>query len=156
MRLNGRIAIITGAARGIGAAFAATHVREGATVSIADIDLVRAGQTAKATAISPAQSAGLDFIKHDINVSAIAPGVVDGEHWEGVDALFAKYENLPLGEKKRQVAAGVPYGRLGAPEDLAGMAVFGIGRKQLYRCPDIQCRRRAMDELRERKCIWKN
>ena len=233
MRLKGKSAIITGAARGIGAAFAAAYVREGATVAIADIDMVRAEQTAKAigpsafairldvtdqasidnavsevekrsggidilinnaalfdmapiveitrasydrlfsinvagtfftlqavarsmikhkrkgkiinmasqagrrgealvavycatkaTVISLTQSAGLDLIKHGINVNAIAPGVVEGEHWEGVDALFAKYENLAIGEKKKQVAAGVPYGRMGTPEDLVGMAVF--------------------------------
>ena len=47
MRLKGKSAIITGAARGIGAAFAAAYVREGATVAIADIDMVRAEQTAK-------------------------------------------------------------------------------------------------------------
>ena len=57
----------------------------------------------KAAVISLTQSAGLDLIKHGINVNAIAPGVVDGEHWDGVDALFAKYENRPLGEKKRLV-----------------------------------------------------
>ena len=79
---------------------------------------------AKAAIISLTQSAGLDLIKHGINVNAIAPGVVDGEHWAGVDALFAKYENLAIGEKKKQVAAGVPYGRMGTPEDLVGMAVF--------------------------------
>ena len=233
MRLKGKSAIITGAARGIGAAFAAAYVREGATVAIADIDMVRAEQTAKAigasafairldvtdqvsidsavaevekrcggidilinkaalfdmapsveitrasydrlfsinvagtfftlqavarsmiknkrkgkiinmasqagrrgealvavycatkaTIISLTQSAGLDLIKHGINVNAIAPGVVDGEHWTGVDALFAKYENLAIGEKKKQVAAGVPYGRMGTPEDLVGMAIF--------------------------------
>ena len=45
----------------------------------------------KAAVISLTQSAGLDLIKHRINVNAIAPGVVDGEHWDGVDALFAKY-----------------------------------------------------------------
>jgi len=233
MRLKGKSAIITGAARGIGAAFAAAYVAEGATVAIADIDIVRAEQTAKAigpsayairldvtdkssidnaiaevekrcggidilinnaalfdmapiveitrasydrlfsinvagtfftlqavarsmirnkrkgkiinmasqagrrgealvavycatkaTIISLTQSAGLDLIKHGINVNAIAPGVVDGEHWAGVDALFAKYENLAIGEKKKQVAAGVPYGRMGTAEDLVGMAVF--------------------------------
>lgn len=233
MRLKGKSAIITGAARGIGAAFAAAYVREGATVAIGDIDMVHAEQTAKAigpsafairldvtdqasidsavaevekrcggidilinnaalfdmapiveitrasydrlfsinvagtfftlqavarsmikskrkgkiinmasqagrrgealvavycatkaTIISLTQSAGLDLIKHGINVNAIAPGVVDGEHWAGVDALFAKYENLAIGEKKKQVAAGVPYGRMGTPEDLVGMAVF--------------------------------
>ncbi|WP_287324084.1 SDR family NAD(P)-dependent oxidoreductase, partial [Mesorhizobium sp.] len=40
----------------------------------------------KAAVISLTQSAGLDLIKHRINVNAIAPGVVDGEHWDHVDA----------------------------------------------------------------------
>lgn len=78
----------------------------------------------KAAVISLTQSAGLDLVKHRINVNAIAPGVVDGEHWDGVDALFSKYENRPLGEKKKLVGEGVPYGRMGKPEDLTGMAVF--------------------------------
>ena len=241
MRLKGKVAIITGAARGIGAAFAGAYAREGATVAIADIDMARAEQTAKAigpsafairldvadqssidsaiaemekrcgaidilvnnaalfdmapiveitrasydrlfsinvagafftmqavarsmikhkrkgkiinmasqagrrgealvavycatkaTVISFTQSAGLDLIKHGINVNAIAPGVVDGEHWAGVDALFAKYENLPIGEKKRQVAAGVPYGRMGTAEDLVGMAIFLASEESNY------------------------
>lgn len=241
MRLKGKSAIITGAARGIGAAFAGAYAREGATVAIADIDMARAGQTAKAIGpsafairldvtdqssidnaiaevekrcggidilinnaalfdmapiveitrasydrlfginvggalftlqavarsmirnkrkgkiinmasqagrrgealvavycaskaaiISFTQSAGLDLIKHGINVNAIAPGVVDGEHWEGVDALFAKYENLAVGEKKKQVAAGVPYGRMGTAEDLVGMAVFLASEESNY------------------------
>lgn len=241
MRLKGKSAIITGAARGIGAAFAAAYVREGATVAIADIDMARAEQTAKAigpsafairldvtdqasidsavadvekrcggidilinnaalfdmapiveitrasydrlfsinvagtlftlqavarsmirnkrkgkiinmasqagrrgealvavycatkaTVISLTQSAGLDLIKHGINVNAIAPGVVDGEHWAGVDALFAKYENLAIGEKKKQVAASVPYGRMGTAEDLVGMAVFLASEESNY------------------------
>ena len=46
----------------------------------------------KAAVISLTQSAGLNLIQHGINVNAIAPGVVDGEHWDGVDAFFAKYE----------------------------------------------------------------
>ena len=78
----------------------------------------------KAAVISLTQSAGLDLIKHRINVNAIAPGVVDGEHWDHVDALFAKHENRPSGEKKRLVGEGVPYGRMGRAEDLTGMAVF--------------------------------
>ena len=44
--------------------------------------------------------------------------------WDLVDAQFARYENLPLGEKKRQVGAAVPYGRMGLPQDIAGAAVF--------------------------------
>ncbi len=232
-RLEGKSALITGSARGIGRAYAEAYIREGATVAIADINLERATQTAtelggsayavrmdvtdqssidaamaaviattgkldilinnaalfdlapitditresyerlfsinvagtlftlqaaakqmiaqghggkiinmasqagrrgealvgvycatKAAVISLTQSAGLNLIKHRINVNAIAPGVVDGEHWDGVDALFARHENRPLGEKKRLVGEEVPYGRMGTAEDLTGMAIF--------------------------------
>ncbi|MBO6867376.1 MAG: L-iditol 2-dehydrogenase [Thalassococcus sp.] len=78
----------------------------------------------KAAVISLTQSAGLNLIKNGINVNAIAPGVVDGEHWDGVDAFFAKYENKRLGQKKKEVGDAVPYGRMGTAEDLTGMAVF--------------------------------
>lgn len=78
----------------------------------------------KAAIISLTQSAGLNLISHGINVNAIAPGVVDGEHWDGVDAFFAKHEGKPSGQKKREVAAAVPYGRMGRADDLTGMAVF--------------------------------
>jgi D-sorbitol dehydrogenase (acceptor) len=78
----------------------------------------------KAAVISLTQSAGLDLIKHGINVNAIAPGVVDTPMWTEVDALFARYEGRPLGEKKRLVGAAVPYGRMGRPDDHAGAAVF--------------------------------
>ena len=232
-RLEGKTALITGAARGIGRAFAEAYVREGARVALADIDIARARASAaeigeaavavemdvtrqesidgavaatsrafgqidilinnaaiftaapiveveradfarvfeinvagtlftlqavarhmiergirgriinmasqagrrgeplvavycasKAAVISLTQSAGLNLIRHGINVNAIAPGVVDGEHWDGVDAFFARYEGKAPGQKKREVGEAVPYGRMGRAEDLTGMAVF--------------------------------
>ena len=86
----------------------------------------------KAAVISLTQSAGLDLIKRGINVKAISPGVVDGEHWDGVDAFFAKYEGKAPGQKKQEVAAGVPYGRMGRAEDLTGMAVFLASNEAEY------------------------
>ncbi len=57
-------------------------------------------------------------------IAALAPGVVDTPMWDVVDAQFAKYEGRPLGEKKRLVGEGVPYGRMGKPGDHVGCAVF--------------------------------
>lgn len=78
----------------------------------------------KAAVISLTQSAGLDLIRHRVNVNGIAPGVVDTPMWDEVDALFARYEGRQPGEKKRLVGEAVPYGRMGRPEDHAGAAVF--------------------------------
>lgn len=239
MRLRGRGALITGAARGIGRAFAEAYIREGARVAVADVDEPRLRVTAreigatpvvmdvtcqasieagvaaadealggvdvlinnaavftadpivdvrredfdrafavnvagtlftmqavargmiargrggrivnmasqagrrgeplvavycatKAAVISLTQSAGLNLIAHGINVNAIAPGVVDGEHWDGVDAEFARLEGLPPGAKKAQVGAAVPAGRMGRAEDLTGMAVFLASSEASY------------------------
>jgi NAD(P)-dependent dehydrogenase (short-subunit alcohol dehydrogenase family) len=44
--------------------------------------------------------------------------------WNEVDALFAKYERRPIGEKKRVVGEAAPFGRMGLPEDHTGAAVF--------------------------------
>jgi len=86
----------------------------------------------KAAVISLTQSAGLNLIRHGINVNAIAPGVVDGEHWDGVDAFFAKHEGKAPGQKKKEVGAAVPFGRMGTADDLTGMAVFLASEEARY------------------------
>ncbi|WP_204113122.1 L-iditol 2-dehydrogenase [Shimia biformata] len=86
----------------------------------------------KAAVISLTQSAGLNLISDGINVNAIAPGVVDGEHWDGVDALFARYEGKPPGQKKQEVGGAVPFGRMGLASDLTGMAVFLASNESDY------------------------
>ena len=78
----------------------------------------------KAAVISLTQSAGLALIEHQINVNAIAPGIIDTPMWDVVDREFAGIENIPVGEKKRQVSEKIPFGRMGRPEEVAGCAVF--------------------------------
>ena len=78
----------------------------------------------KAAVISYTQSAALAMAPHGIRVNGIAPGVVDTPMWAGVDALFARYEKLPIGEKKRRVGLEVPLGRMGSPAEMAGAVVF--------------------------------
>ncbi len=78
----------------------------------------------KAAVISYTQSAALAMAPHRIRVNAISPGVIDTPMWAHVDSLFARYENLPLGEKKKQVGQAVPLGYMGSPSDIAGAALF--------------------------------
>ncbi len=86
----------------------------------------------KAAVISYTQSAALAMAAHGIRVNGIAPGVIDTPMWGKVDALFAQYEGLALGEKKRQVGLAVPLGRMGDPSDLEGAAVFFAGDESRY------------------------
>ena len=78
----------------------------------------------KAAVISYTQSAALAMAPSGIRVNAIAPGVVDTPMWAGVDALFARYENKPIGQKKKEVGLAVPLGRMGSPQEMVGAAVF--------------------------------
>lgn len=78
----------------------------------------------KAAVMSYTQSAALALAKYSINVNAIAPGLIDTPMWELVDRLYAKYENLEIGEKKKSLSETVPLGRMGHPKDIEGTAVF--------------------------------
>jgi len=86
----------------------------------------------KAAVISYTQSAALAMAPHHIRVNAVAPGVIDTPMWQGVDALFARYEGLAPGEKKIAVGKAVPLGRMGAPADIAGAAVFLASDESSY------------------------
>ena len=86
----------------------------------------------KAAVISYTQSAALAMAPHGIRVNGIAPGVVDTPMWATVDALFAKYEGLAIGEKKKAVGKAVPLGRMGDPKDICGAAVFLASDEAAY------------------------
>ena len=83
MRLKNKVALITGAARGIGLCFAQAFADEGAKVIIADIDIARA--TASAAAIGPSVKA----VKLDVTDLSEIDAVVKAvdEEFGGIDIL---------------------------------------------------------------------
>jgi NAD(P)-dependent dehydrogenase (short-subunit alcohol dehydrogenase family) len=108
--------------------------------------LVAVHCASKAAVISLTQNAGLDLIKRGINVNAIAPGVVDNEHWDNVDSLFAWQEGLAAGEKKRLVGASYrAHGSAGRNRRVGDVPRECVCR--LYCCSDVQHRRCQLDEL---------
>ena len=76
-RLAGKCAMITGAARGIGQAFAKAYVAEGARVIIADIDDARATETANAIGDS-AMAVRMDVTDTSSIAAAIAQAQANG------------------------------------------------------------------------------
>lgn len=93
----------------------------------------------KAAVISYTQSAALALAPHKIRVNAISPGVIDTPMWETVDALFAKFENKELGQKKREVGEAVPLGYMGDPSDVARTAVFLASAQSTYMTAQTIC-----------------
>lgn len=86
----------------------------------------------KAAVISYTQSTALALAPYKIRVNAISPGVIDTPMWKEVDALFAKFEDKELGQKKREVGNAVPLGHMGSPEDVARVAVFLASDQSSY------------------------
>ncbi len=86
----------------------------------------------KAAVLSYTQSAALAMAPHGIRVNSIAPGVIDTTMWKTVDGLFARYEGLAPGEKKKAVGLAVPLGRMGVPDDIVGAAIFLASDESRY------------------------
>jgi len=80
-RLAGKRALITGAARGIGAAIAATFHREGASLALLDIDIERLQQTGAAL---DASVHGVDLADTEATVEVVHRAVED---LHGLDIL---------------------------------------------------------------------
>ncbi|TCO70347.1 L-iditol 2-dehydrogenase [Rhodovulum euryhalinum] len=96
-RLEGKVALVTGGARGIGRAICAAYVREGARVAVADRLEADARETAAALG-GNAMAVGMDVT----DLGSIATGVRAVEDaWGGIDILVNNagiFNMAPLGE----------------------------------------------------------
>src|SRR5690606_25281629 len=80
MRLDGKVAIVTGAASGIGKRIAEVYARNGAAVAIADINLAAAEATAREITAAGGKALGVamdvtDEAAVDAGVDAVATGL---------------------------------------------------------------------------------
>ena len=88
MKLQGKSAIVTGAANGIGKEIALTYAREGAKVAIADLNLAAANATAEAIRIGGGQAIGIAMdVANEASVIAGVAAVV--EAFGGIDILVS-------------------------------------------------------------------
>ncbi|KMN32379.1 MULTISPECIES: 3-hydroxybutyrate dehydrogenase [Chromobacterium] len=78
MQLNGKVALITGAASGIGKAIAETYARAGAAVAIADINLAAAQATAAEIQAAGGKAVGVAMdVTNEESVNAGTQAAVD-------------------------------------------------------------------------------
>src|SRR2546430_1494717 len=114
--LTDRIAIVTGAGRGIGEGIARKLAEEGATVVCADVNVNDATSVASSLghgAIGLSRTAAKELARSQVTVNAICPGFIDTQMTRGIpDAI------------REQQVAKIPLGRMGQPADVAAVVAF--------------------------------
>lgn len=109
--LNGKVAIITGAASGIGKAIAELYAKHGASVAIADINQKAADETAAAIVAGGGKAIGITMdVTDEESVNAGTDRVVD--HFGALDILISNagvqivhpIDQFPFAEWKKMLA----------------------------------------------------
>lgn len=121
-KLEGQVAVITGAGAGIGRAIAETFAAAGAAVMVSDLDIEAANAVAKDIEEKGGQAAANHLIRNiafdlgpkNIRINGIAPGAT----------RTAALESVLNDDIKKKMLAHTPINRLGEPQDMANAALF--------------------------------
>jgi len=97
MKLEDKVAIVTGGARGIGAAIVDRYVAEGARVAVADVNVAEAQETA-ARHGEKAFAVALDLTQF-ASIEAAVESVVG--RWRGIDILVNNAGIFDMGAHRR-------------------------------------------------------
>ena len=138
-RFSDKVAIITGAASGIGKEIAATFAREGARVAIADLNREAAEKAAAELKAEGGQAMALGAdVTDEAQVNAAVAAVVQA--WGGVDILVSNagvqivhpLEEFPFAEWKKMLAIHLDGAFLTTKACLPHMYASGRGGSVIY------------------------
>ena len=107
-----------------------TQGRGGRLIGAASVAAHRGGKWQGAYSASKfgvrglSQSVAQELAPHQITVNVYSPGVVHTPMWEGIDAEMTRRRGIELGSEMAGMVAGIPLGRLEAPDDVAGVVAF--------------------------------
>lgn len=86
--------------------------------------LIAAYSAAKAGVLAFTRALARELLPYHINVNAVCPGLIDTPLSDRSTEEVAKLLSITVEESRKRRIAGVPWGRIGTPEDIAAVVAF--------------------------------
>ena len=112
--------------------------RGGSIINIASVDALHPTgnlvhyDASKGGLVAMTRSLALEVARHGIRVNAIAPGSIDTPGARSATMAVTKGTGVDLAELAKMFLARIPMGRMGAPDEIARVALFLASRASEY------------------------